>query len=194
MVHAGLGGDYEQYLRLYTCTNHGHIYNNYASVLFDTRQDKSTIAIASIPESPVKCIMCSHLLFQFYGETCRVVNLSPGGLTTIAAKQKLCCFPPPFLEPYDDLSSLPWSNPLPHSDNLEALKTYLKKNSDQVCMQLKSSAYQRYMYYILVLVSLGQILLPKGESGQQDQYLYMSIDRLMILYACVANSTIASEA
>lgn len=69
---------------------------------------------------------------QFYGETCRVVDISPGALVTIAAKQKICCFPPPFLEPFDDLSSLPWTNPLPHADNLEALKNYLKKTPDQV--------------------------------------------------------------
>ena len=67
------------------------------------------------------------------------MDLSNSGLVTIATKQKFCCFPPEFLEPYSDLSSLPWSNPLPHTDNLEQLMNYLKKNSDQVYIDYQGS-------------------------------------------------------
>ena len=55
------------------------------------------------------------------------------GLVAVAAKQKFWCFPRMFLVHQDDLSSLPWSNPLPNADNLASLKNYLKQNPDQVC-------------------------------------------------------------
>ena len=97
------------------------------------------------------------------------MDLSPGGLVTIAAKEKIWYFPPPFLEVYDDLSSLPWSNPLPHVNNLEALSNYLKKNPDQVqlasttCLdqsQQHLESWERVLRYTVVVIqSLLQTLL-----------------------------------
>ena len=62
-----------------------------------------------------------------------MVKLLYKGFVTVATKQKIWCFPPIFLIHEDDLSTLPWPNPLTKADNLEALRSFLKQNPSQVC-------------------------------------------------------------
>lgn len=105
---------------------------------------------------------CSHTL-QFYGERCRVIELQVNGLATIAAKQKVFFFPPLVLVPQDDLSTLPWTNPLPKADDLKALNDYLKQNPNNVCTSLfpgHSHIYARHTngYALLVKVVIPESL------------------------------------
>ena len=85
-----------------------------------------------IPKLCVSYCVRHNAHTQFYGETCRVHELGPRGQVGITSKMKFWSFPTSFLVLHDDLASLPWSSPLPNTDNLGAFKNYLSQHPNQV--------------------------------------------------------------